>query len=153
MCYINHFLLIIFYHSVWLGFELFGLRAQVYSKLVQFTLVRKECDNHHCHYKPPERKWDWSVDDVMPGRDGPENLRILKKSQLRLNHGGWELSFCHWVIELDLGRWRWSWVACQHSLLSNNCVSLLVSRNRSQKLINRSYLERQSPLVFAYVYV
>ena len=23
-CYINHFSLIIFYHSVWLGFELFG---------------------------------------------------------------------------------------------------------------------------------
>ena len=23
-----------------------------------------------------------SVDDVMPGSDGPENLRILKKSQL-----------------------------------------------------------------------
>ncbi len=40
---------------------------------------------------------DWSVDDVMPGRDGPENLRILKKSQLRLTlgYGGRRLSFCH----------------------------------------------------------
>ena len=29
--YINHFSLIIFYHSVWLVFELFGLRVQVHS--------------------------------------------------------------------------------------------------------------------------
>ena len=25
----------------------------------------------------------------MPGRDGPENLRILKKSQLRVEIGPW----------------------------------------------------------------
>ena len=29
----------------------------------------------------------WSVDDVIPGRDGPENLRILKMSQLRVEIG------------------------------------------------------------------
>ena len=73
--YINHFSLIIFYHSVCLGFELFGLRGQVYSLLVQFTLAHKGYGNHHCHNKPPDRIWGWSVDDVMPGRDGPENLR------------------------------------------------------------------------------
>ena len=28
-----------------------------------------------------------SVDDVLPGRDGPENLRILKKSQLKVDIG------------------------------------------------------------------
>ena len=77
--YSNHFSLIIFYHSVWLGFELFGLRAQVHSQLVQFTLARKGYDNHLCHNKPPDRKWGWSVDDVMPRRDDPENLRILKR--------------------------------------------------------------------------
>ena len=55
--YINHFSLIIFYHSVWLGFVLFGLRAHVHSQLVQFMLVRKGFDNHHCHNKPPDRKW------------------------------------------------------------------------------------------------
>ena len=32
-----------------------------------------------CHDKPPDRKWAWSVEDVIPGRDGPENLRILKR--------------------------------------------------------------------------
>ena len=43
---------IIFYHLVWLGFELFGLRIQVCSQLEQFTLVRKGYDNHHYHNKP-----------------------------------------------------------------------------------------------------
>ena len=35
----------------------------------------------------------WSVDDVMPGRDGPENLRILKKSQWRVEIGPWRQKF------------------------------------------------------------
>ena len=72
------FFLIISYHLVWLGFELFGVRAQVHSQLVQFTLACKGYDNHHCYNKTPDRKWGWSVDDFMPGRDGPENLRIFK---------------------------------------------------------------------------
>ena len=67
--YINPFSLIIFYHSVWLGFELFGLRVQVCSQLVQFTLARKLSDYHHCHNKPQTENGD----DVMPRRDG---LRI-----------------------------------------------------------------------------
>ena len=50
--YFNHFSLIIFYHSVWLGFELFRLRVQVCSQLVQFTLIHKGYDNNHCHNKP-----------------------------------------------------------------------------------------------------
>ena len=32
------------------------------------------------HNKPSDRKWGWSVDDVMPRRDGPENLGFLKDS-------------------------------------------------------------------------
>ena len=35
-----------------MGFELFGLRVQVCSQLVQFMLMRKAYDNHHCHNKP-----------------------------------------------------------------------------------------------------
>ena len=89
----NHFSLIKFYHSVCLDFELFGLRAQVHNQLVQFTLARKGYDNHHCHNKPLVRKWGWSVDDIMPGKDAPENLRILKKSQLRLDHGCRKLNY------------------------------------------------------------
>ena len=51
--------------------------------------MRKGYDNHHCHNKPQERKWGWSVDDVIPGRDSPENLRILKKSQLEVEIRPW----------------------------------------------------------------
>ena len=52
-----------------------------------FTFARKGYDNHHCHNKPRDRKWGCNVDDVMPGRGGPENLRILKKSQLKVDIG------------------------------------------------------------------
>ena len=70
----------------------FGWALNYSSLLVigcRFTLGRKGYDNHHCHYKLPDRKCSWSVDDVMPGRDGPENLRILKKSQLKVEIGPW----------------------------------------------------------------
>ena len=45
------------------------------------------------------------MDDFMSGRDGPENLRILKRVSwdLRLDDGGRELSTCHWVE-------NWEWV-------------------------------------------
>ena len=34
----------------------------------------------------PDSKWGWSVDNVILGRDSPENLRILKRHQLGLDH-------------------------------------------------------------------
>ena len=34
-------------------------------------------------------KWVCNVHYVMPGKDGPENLRILKKSQLKVEIGPW----------------------------------------------------------------
>ena len=40
----------------------------------------------------------WSVDDVMPGRDGPENLRILKKSQLESRVGDSAIETKSWVF-------------------------------------------------------
>ena len=152
----NHFSLIIFYHSICLGFKLFGLRVQVYSQLVQFTFVCKGYDNHHCHNNPPDRKWGCSGDDVMPGRDCPANLRILKKSQLRVE---W---FGHWVEELsfsNLYRQRWSailnitrcaerWDGVSVIWLRKtfkNGVSLLVSMNWSQEINKPSAPEQQSP--------
>ena len=64
-----------------------GSKVQGYSHLVQFTLVRKGYDNHHYPNKPRDRKLGRSLDDVMPGRDGPENMRFLKKSQLKVDIG------------------------------------------------------------------
>ena len=141
-----------------MGFELFGLRTKVYSQLVQFTLERIGYDNHHSHNKPPDKKWGWSVGDVIPEEMVLKIWGFWKRVswELRQDHGGRESSFCHWGIELDLGCWRcscifristdrdlrhykmrraWGW--SQHSSLEKtfkNCVSLLVSKNRSQKI-------------------
>ena len=163
-----YFLLIMFYHSIWLGFELFRLKVQVYSQLVQFMFARKGYDTRHCHNKLPDRKWGWSVDDVIPGRDGPENLRILKKSQLGVEF---------WPLEMELGIWPLSWVfwistgrdelrsKTPRDVLNDgsgvsivwlrktfkNCFSLLVSKKRSQKLINVFVPETKELPAFVYV--
>ena len=50
--YINHFSLIIFYHSFWLGFGLFGSYFRYTDIEYSFTLVCKGYDNHNCHNKP-----------------------------------------------------------------------------------------------------
>ena len=134
--FFNHFSSIIFYHSVWLGFGLFGLRDQVYSHWVQLHSCAKDMTITICPNKPLDRKLGWSVDDVMPRGDGPENLRILKKSQLRLDHWGesWILTvercscffFFRFSTDRDLRHHKMhrtlGW-----DLYSKNCVSLLAS--------------------------
>ena len=102
-------------------------------------------------WRHARKRWSWK-------------LRILKKSQLRLAHGGRELSSFRWGIELDLVRWRCSWVFListdrdlKHhkmrralgmvSIVRVVSLSPCVAMDRSQKLINRSYLKQQSPLV------
>ena len=99
--YFNHSLLIIFYHSVWLGLELFGLIVQVCSQLVQFTLVCKGYDNHHYHNKPQSGNGSgvW-MDDVMPKRDGLRIWKILKKVQLSSDHGVEKLGSDHGIEKL-----------------------------------------------------
>ena len=124
--FFNHFSLIIFYHSVWLGFELFWLRVQVSSLLVQITLVRKGYDNHHCHNKPQtgngleygwrhaQKRWAENLEDYEKkiqlridhgvkklGSDhGVEKLKSDHGVEnLRLDHPRRQLSFCHWGIE------------------------------------------------------
>ena len=49
--YFNPFSLIIFYHSVWLGFELFSSWFRCTDIGYSFTLTRKGYDNHNCHNK------------------------------------------------------------------------------------------------------
>ena len=66
--------------------ELFGLRVQVHRHWVQFYTRTKDMTITICNNKHPNRKWDWNMDVVMPRRDGPENLRILKR---RLHYKVW----------------------------------------------------------------
>ena len=103
----NHFSFIIFYNSVWLGFELFRLRVQTYSQLVQFTLARKGYDNHNCHNKPPDRKcggeWMTLCTEEMVLRIWGFWKRVSWR--FTLDHACRHLSFCHTVKS-----WRCSWV-------------------------------------------
>ena len=75
-----------------------SLRAVLHSPAKDMTIII-------CHNKPPDRKWSWSVDDVTPRKDGPENLRILKR-RVEIKPMRQVLDFDRWGIELDLGRWR-----------------------------------------------
>ena len=204
--YFNHFSLIIFYNSVWLGFELFGLRVLVCNQLVQFTLTRKGYDNHHCHNKP--QRWAMGLECGWrhAWKRWAENLRMLKITSVefqpwcwkvglwhgveklesdhaledsRLDHAGRQLSFCHWGRELfsaiELNFWPLRRVPTREDELRSktprdvpnvgggvsivwwwktfkNCVSLLVSKNQSQKSINRSYLNNSVLLYLYYSY-
>ena len=56
--------------------------------------MRKGYDNHNCHNKPQ------IGNDVMPGSDGPENLKILKKSQLGVDSGPCRQTVEYSAIEL-----------------------------------------------------
>ena len=121
--YLNNFSFILFYHSVWLVFELFEFRVQVCSQLVQFTRVRKRYDNHQemgleCGWCHTQKRWlrIW---------------KIFKKIKLRSDHGVEKLGSdyrveklksdsgvesWHWIefsateLKLNFDRWRCSWV-------------------------------------------
>ena len=89
--YINHFSLIIFYHSVWLGFELFGLRVQVHSHGVQFYASAQRIWQSYrqemglkCGWCHAQKRW-------------AENLRILKKRELKVDIGP-----CRQIVEFQL---------------------------------------------------
>ena len=145
-----------------LSFSLVGLKSRCIVILVKLSSRAKDMTITLCHNKPPDRKWGWSVVDIMPGRDGPKNLRILKKSHLRLDHGGRQLSFCHWSIEMSSLplRWRLSFqVSTDRDLKHNkmchswwgqhikNCDSLLVSKNQSQEIKKSSYLNNVGVII------
>ena len=94
--------------------------------------------------KTPDRKWNWDVDDVMPGSEGLGILVIFEKSSyLRFDAGRSELRFeagwggSSWGLQ-DSPRVcgvRWNG---QHS---KNCVSLSSCRKtKLKKSINVSYL-------------
>ena len=70
-----HFSLVISYHSVWLGLELFGLvHVQVHTLSAVHARAWTYMTITNVIIKAPVRKWDRGVNDVLPGSDG---LRIL----------------------------------------------------------------------------
>ena len=101
--YINLFSLIIFYHSVWLGFELFGIvqvQVQVLAHIEYSSRSRAEdMTITNVIIKTPDRKWNWVVNDVMPRSDG---LRIWW-FQKRVS---WDLTLGQ-AVQLG-GGWLWA---------------------------------------------
>ena len=73
----KHFSLIIYYHPVWLGFELFALRAQVYSQLVQFTLARKGYNNIYIYIYFQRERQGGREKDRERERERERDVRIL----------------------------------------------------------------------------
>ena len=104
--YFNHFSLIIFYHSVWLGFELFGLGVQVCSQLVLFTLVRKGYDNHHCHDKPQTENEAGVWMTSFPEEIGWEFGRFWKRFSWGLAMC-WEVGVRPWCWKVEVRPWCW----------------------------------------------
>ena len=63
-----------------------NLLDQVHSHLVQLRSYAKDMTITICDNKRTDSRLGWSVDDVMARKDGPENLRILKRYQLDFYH-------------------------------------------------------------------
>ena len=97
--YFNHFSLIIFYHSIWLGFELFGLRVQMHSHWVHFLRSRvkdmaitiviinlRQKMGQECGWRYIQKRW-------------AENLRILKNTAVESSD--WTMGDDGWVLPLE----------------------------------------------------
>ena len=111
---INHFPLIISYHSVWLGFELFGLRVQVHSHWVQFyaraqriwqspfvMINPRQEMKLECRWRHAQKRWAENLEDFEKRSDHrDEKLRSDHAvEKVRLDHAGRQLSLYHWGIE------------------------------------------------------
>ena len=116
------FTLIIFYYSVWLGFELFRFSCIVIG--YSFRLTRKGYDNLLCHDKPqsgneagvwmtscPE-EMSWELEDFKNTAVGIlrldhvgrqlGSLALRQTVALRFEIGHKRLSFCHGGREVEL---------------------------------------------------
>ena len=113
------FFILSFFVGYILSFGLVRLRTIRLSSRAG-THIERRCSCSHMEdvtitdviIKTPDRKWDWGVDDIMPGSDGLGNFGDFEKmSELRFGPGRVQLGlwdvprFC-WVSELsaDAGR-------------------------------------------------
>ena len=168
--YINHFSLIIFYHSVWLGFELLSHLVQVHSLRCSFTFARKGYDNRHCQNKAQTGNeagaWMTSCPEEMVLRIqlkvdiGPWR-KIVESSAI----GGRELNFQplrrrlsfpdiyrqKWMEILNITRCaeRWGWG--QHSMISIVRIVSLSSCRRTD--VNKTVRTWTTEFTCVFVFV
>ena len=113
--YFNHFSLIIFYHSVLLGFQLFGLRVQLCSQLVQLPLRAKDMTitiviinprqkiRLECGWRHAQKKWSENLEDFE--KDSVEVRPWCWEVGVRPGSWGFEIGPCRQTIEyLPLGQ-------------------------------------------------
>ena len=109
--YFNHFSLVIFYHSVWLGFELFGLRVRCVVNWCSLRLRTKDMTITIVIINPQTGNGAGAWMTSCPEEMGRELGRFWKKIQLRSDHGVEKLKSDpavgsrHWTIQAD------SWVS------------------------------------------
>ena len=113
--YINHFSLIIFYHSVLVGLWTIRLLVQVNTHWVQFTLACRGHDNHKCHNKNPRYEMGLGCEWRHARKRWAENLVISKKQLVEI----WL-----WVGPVQLS-WGFDCGRCRNSQHSKKlCLSL-----------------------------
>ena len=127
-----------------------------------FTLALGGCDNHRCHNKTPDKKWDCGCELRHVQKRWAEDFGwFLKKKAV-----SWDLKLDEWV---EIRSWTkrvdfWTWArpvqlwttGCPCVVGSDGtvsrveiCHSLLVSKNpKVKKLIKVSYLNYREPSVF-----
>ena len=65
------------YHSVWLGFELFGSYCRCTDIEYNSHSHAEDMTITNVMIKTPDTKWDWGVNDVMHGSVGLGILEIF----------------------------------------------------------------------------
>ena len=137
---------------------------------VQFTLVRRGYDNHKCHNKKPDRKWDWGSEWRHARKRWAGNFGDFWKKAVRFDsewgQSSWGLRDAqrvYWgqLVEiLTLGRAVQKWVEiltlgrtvqlgvscgrCRNNQHSKNCVSLSSCRKTKSQDVAYWPLTRSS---------
>ena len=145
----------------------------MHSHLVQLRSCAKDMTITIYHNKLPDRKWGWSVDGVMAGRDGPENLRILKSVcwDWTIGRKVWFSDIESWILtvercscdfristdrDLKHHKMRCAWGRSLHNMVSIDFWELYhsprVAMDRSQKLINLFVSETTGSACELYLY-
>ena len=100
--YINHFSLIMFYHSVWLGFELFGSECRcTHIEYSSRSHAEDMTTTNVIIKKKPERKWYWEFEWRHTWKRWAENLVILKNKLVEILLWAGPVQ-----LEVDCGRCR-----------------------------------------------
>ena len=143
--YFNHFSLIIFYHSVWLGFELFGLRVQVHRTRHSLRSRAKDMTvtiviiNHRQEmrlewgWRHAQKRWAENLEDFWK--------RFSRVPTMVLRSWGPTMVLRSWGPTKELRIWDWA-------MQVDNWVSVIGQRMEFSA-IELSFLPLRRRLIFS----